>query len=352
MKRRNIALLPAIALMGGCVFDSGSKTAINSNATGKVFVLGTSFSNGGSAALDRVDTVSNLVANWPTSDVVLDSAAGILYAIQRTVGVVTGYRGGNIGQVTLEVNVGSDANPYAVANVSGRLWVACYNSSFLKGIDPASQKVVDSIDLAAYADTKDGQKVPQVFAIHSWNGKLAVVLGRLNGYDPGDSSIVLLIDPSSKQAQKRIALPWKNAYAAAWSGSQVLVACVGSWGVLDGAVVDVDLSTGKANTVITEGNLGGDVSMVAFGPAGEAFVGISDTATYDESVRTLNLSSGALGPKVSGTANVGAFSWDGSDLWLGSSSTSAPSVIRMTATGAPLDTFKTTFSPRAILVLQ
>jgi len=351
MKNRNIALLPAIALMSGCIFDSSPKTAIDSNATGKVFVLGTSYSNGGSAALDRIDTTSNLVANWPTSDVVLDSAAGNLYVIQRTVGVVTGYQGGNIGQVALEVNVGSDANPYAVANLSGKLWVACYNSSYLKAIDPSGQKVVDSIDLSTYADTKDGQKVPQAFSVHAWNGDLAVVLGRLNGNDPGDSSVVLLIDPSSKQVRSRIALPWKNAYAAAWSGSQVLVACVGSWGVLDGAVVDVDLSKGTANTLVTEGNLGGDVSMVAFGPSGEAFVGVSDTATYDESVRVLNLSSGTPGPKVSGTANVGAFSWDGNDLWLGSSSASAPSVIRMTATGTALDTFKTTFSPWSILVL-
>jgi hypothetical protein len=247
--------------------------------------------------------------------------------------------------------VGSDANPYAVASLSGKLWVACYNSSYLKAIDPSSQKVVDSIDLSAYADTKDGQKVPQAFAVHAWNGDLAVVLGRLDGYDPGDSSIVILVDPSSKQVQKRIALPWKNAYAAAWNGSHVIVACVGSWGVLDGAVVEVDLSAGTSKTMVTENALGGDAEMVAFGPSGEAFVGIYDASTYDVSVRTLNLSSGVLGPKVSGTVDVGTFSWDGSDLWLGSASASTPEVIRTTASGSPIDTVKTTLSPISILVL-
>jgi hypothetical protein len=354
MNPKIIVALPILALLGGCVFDSSSKsTSTGGSSSGKVFVLGSQYTSATDniAALDRIDTVSHLVANWPTSDVDLDSAAGVLYAIQRTNGVVTGYQGGDVGQVTLEVNVGSDANPYAVASLSGKLWVACYGSSFLKAVDPASQKVVDSIDLSAYADTKDGQKVPQALAIHPWNGDLAVVLGRLDYPNPGDSSLVLVLDPASKTVLKRIALPWKNAYAADWNGSHVLVGCVGSWGVLDGAVVEVDLSAGTSKTMVTENALGGDAEMVAFGPSGEAFVGVSDTSTYDVSVRTLNLSSGTLGPKLSGTIDVGALSWDGSDLWLGSASASTPEVIRTTASGSPVDTVKTTLSPSSILVL-
>jgi hypothetical protein len=344
------ALLPILAGMEGCVFDSSSKATSGGTSTGNVFVVGADYTNG-AAALDRIDTVSSLLTNWPTSDVVLDSAAGVLYAIQRTKGVVTGYQGGNIAQVTLDVNVGTDADPYAVSLLSGKLWVACYGSSYLKAIDPSSQKVVDSIDLSAYADAKDGQKVPQALAIHAWNGDLAVVLGRLDYPKPGDSSLVLVLDPASKTVLKRIALPWKNAYAADWSGSQVLVGCLGSWGVLDGAVVEVDLSAGTSKTLVTENALGGDAEMVAFGPSGEAFVGVSDTSTYDVSVRSLNLSSGVPGPKVSGTVAVGTFSWDGSDLWLGSASASTPEVIRTTASGSPIDTVKTTLSPTSILVL-
>jgi hypothetical protein len=358
MKRFATALiLPSALFLSGCVFDSSSADNSGGSLTSsgeKVFVVGHQWSsNGGEAALDRFasDTAALELKTWTSSDVVLDadSANGILYTIQRSNGVVTGYKASDLSQKTLEVNVGSDANPYAVASLSGKLWVACYGSSYLKAVSLSTQSLVDSIDLSAYADITDKQKVPQAFAVHAWNGKLAVVLGRLNGWVPGDSTLVLVIDPSTKAVEKRIALPWKNGYGAAWSGNLALVACVGAWAVNDGGLVEVDLSSGAATPLVSDATAGGDVTSAVFGPSGAAFVGVSDLS-YATSVWSVDLSSAVLS-KVSGSLNVGAFAWNGTSLWLGNASGSAPSVVQATSTGTVLKTRTTTLTPGSIAIL-
>lgn len=362
MNARPILLLAAALAVSGCVFDDGSTTDSGPKqaAGSKIFALGTRYTNeGGLAVLDRVSSdtlLSKEVLDLTTSDALLDrdSAAGILYILNRAKGTVTGHKASDLSQVVLDASVGADANPYAVAALSGRLWVACYGSAYLKAVDLSSRKLVDSIDLSGYADTRDGQTVPRIFAIHAWDGKLAVVAGRLNGWKPGDSSLVLVVDPVAKAVTKRIALPWKNAYAADWSGDRVLVACTGAWTtddysalVLDGGVALVDLGAGTVRSLASEQDAQGNVSMVAFGPAGSAFVGISD-ASYANSVRALDLATGRLGDKVSGNASVTAFAWTGKDLWMG---TKAPSLRRAGASGVVADTFATTLPPGSLAIL-
>jgi hypothetical protein len=361
MKKSPLLAFAASLALSGCVFDSSTTNSGSKDATGsKVFVLGTQYSDaGGIAALDRVvgDTaISKAVLNLTTSDAVLDrdSANGILYVLDRSKGTVTGRKASDLSQVVLDASVGGDANPYAVARLSGKLWVACYGSQYLKALDVSTQKLVDSIDLSAYADTKDTQSVPQTFAMHAWNGKIAVVLGRLKGWKPGDSSLVLVVDPSTRQVTRRIALPWKNAYSADWSGDRLLVGCTGAWTtddysamVLDGGVALVDLAAGTVRGLATEQDAGGNIAAVAFGPSGSAYVSISD-ASYANSVRTLDLSSGALGAKVSGSASVSSMAWSGSTLWMG---TESSTLLRATASGTVLDTLQTTLPPTALVLL-
>jgi hypothetical protein len=343
--------------LSGCTLDSvvsddGSGSGASTGS--KIFALGTKYSSdGGTAALDRVSndtTLAKGLKTLATSDAVLDrdSGNGILYVINRGAATVTGFKSIDPSQVSLDVNVGNGSNPYAVAVLSGKLWVACYGSAFLKAVSLSSQKLVDSIDLSAYADVADRQTNPYAFAVHAWNGKIAVVLGRMNGWKPGDSSLVLVVDPTTKAVEKRIALPWKNAYGAAWSGDKLLVACVGVWGALDGGLVEVDLSTGAAKALLSEATAGFDITAVAFGPGSSAYVGLYKSADYTTSVWTANLSAGGLGAKVSGDADVGSFAWDGSHLWMG---TTTSTLRRATSTGAVLNTFSTTLSPTSLAVL-
>lgn len=347
-------------LLSGCVFDSDSKSP-SAAAGAKIFALGTSYSNGGMAALDRVSgdmSLSTKLLTLATSDAILDrdSADGVLYLINRSASVVTGYESSSdLSQAIFDVNLGSGSDPYAVAALSGKLWVACYGSAYLKAVDLSTQKIVDSIDLSAYADTLHQNRNPFALAVHAWNGKLAVVLGRLGGdWTPNDSSLVVILDPGAKKEVKRIALPWKNAYGVAWSGDKVLVACVGAWAkpdnssiVLDGGLALVDLAQGTSKALVSESTAGGNISLASFGPSGTAFVGVAD-ASYSGSVRAVDLSTGALGSKVSNEANVGSFAWDGSHLWMG---TSSSTLLRASSSGEVLNTFPCTLSPTSLAIL-
>jgi hypothetical protein len=343
----------AAIFASGCVLDSNSTNA-PSAGSGKIFSMGSKYdNNGGIGALDRIsDSVAANIKTWPTSDIVLGADAGVLYVIQRINGVVTGFQGGDVTKPTLDINVGGGANPYAVSSLSGKLWVACYGSRYLKAVGLSSKTLVDSIDLSAYSDVGDSQVVPDMIDVKVWNGKLAVVLGRLNGWKPGDATLVLVIDPTTKHVDKRIALPWKNAYGAAWSGNQVLVACVGSWNDLtDGGLALVDLNAGTAKALLSEKTAGGNISMAAFGPSGKAFVGVTD-ANYNASALVVDLATGALGAKVSGTANVGALAWDGTQLWVGDHNDAAPMLLRVDAAGNVLGKVPTTLAPGSMAILQ
>lgn len=335
-------LAAAIALLTtGCVFDSSNSSGSDNQpaaAGRKLFVMGQLYSDaGGTGALDRVGSDSAVavgIKTWPTSDVILGSDSTGLYVIERANSVVTRYDSGDLSRRGFQVNVGDGANPYAVAPLGGKVWVACYGSAFLKAIDPVAGRLVDSIDLSGYSDLADGQKIPFAVDVHAVGSKLAVTVGRLNGWNPGDSSLVVVVDPSSKQVEKRIALPWKNAYGVSWSGNQALVSCVGAWSDLDGGIVSVDLQAGTARKLVSEQDLGGDAVKAEFGPSGRFFVGVSDPAAYTVAVHVADLETGAKGAKISGSANVGGLAWDGSGLWLGDMSKTAPRVVRVDATGA------------------
>ena len=334
-------LAAAIALLTtGCVFDSStSESGTNQPAASgrKLFAMGQLYSDaGGTGALDRVDSDSAFATGlktWPSSDIVLGSDSTGLYAIERTNSVVTRYDSGDLSRRTFQVNVGDGANPYAVAPLGGKVWVACYGSGFLKAIDPVAGKLVDSIDLSAYSDKADSQTIPFAVDVHAFGSKLAVTLGRLNGWKAGDSSLVVVVDPNSKQVEKRIALPWKNAYGVAWNGNQALVSCVGAWSTLDGGIVCVDLQAGTARKAVSEQDLGGDAVRAEFGPAGKFFAGVSDPTTYNVAVHVVDLGTGALGAKISGSTDVGALAWDGTGLWMGDMSKTAPRVIRVDLAG-------------------
>ena len=272
MRSTNLAIAASAILATGCVFDGGDSDSGGGRAAdgAKLFSMGQLYaSDGGTSALDRIGSDSSAslgLKTWATSDVVLGADSTGLYVLERTNAVVSRYDQGDFSRLSFQVNVGAGSNPYAVAASAGKVWVACYGSSYLKAIDPVAGKLVDSIDLSRYADTAHHQSVPQMLDVHAVGSKLAVVLGRLNGWDPGDSSVVLVLDPATKAVERRIALPWKNAYGTAWNGDSALVSCTGAWGVLDGGVALVDLRSGTARAVVSEKDLGDDPGMVAFGP--------------------------------------------------------------------------------------
>lgn len=363
-------VLLAAAMMTGCemagtiVTPNDTATKIVAIATPRLFLMGQDYATK-KAVLEKVSSDSVFSAglkDWTSSDVILDAQGDSLYVLNRKTGAVTGFAHGDLSQPFVDVQLTgpkddafSGANPYAVARIGGRLWVACYGSPYLKAIDLASQKLVDSIDLSGWAFS--GQASPNTVDVHAWNGKLAVTLGRLDGWDPGDSSLVLVLDPSTKAVEKRMALPWTNPYGISWSGDTLLAACVGKWTTADysdilkdGGLAMVVLSSGTVKSVVSEQSANANITKAVMAPGGKAFVGFGH-ADYSTTLALVSLADGSVGSDVAGIKNVTDLAWSGTVLWVAEHDAKAPAVYRLDASGAVKGKVTTTLAPGSLAIL-
>lgn len=135
-------------------------------------------------------------------------------------------------------------------------------------LSPSSTDV-ETLDLSRYTGSENGKtgKTPGILGFASYEGHLFVPLQRLGAdWKPLDTSLVLEIDPATRQVVREIRLPLANPYSMKLVGSKLVLACVGAWtdasyaNVLDGGVVSVDLATGTTEILARESELGGNVS--------------------------------------------------------------------------------------------
>ena len=115
---------------------------------------------------------------------------------------------------------------------------------------------------------------------------------------------------------KSIALPFANPQTISVFEGKAWLACVWSWYAQDGGLVEVDLSQGTTRTVVTEAQVGGDISgFEAAGPLrGYLMVGGAYPVT---TVRKLDLVTGTFDSAVTGLSAVGCLNYDGTSMWVG-----------------------------------
>lgn len=367
MKKTFFVAIAAAALLASCdlssTVDGPGQTTPAPTATPRIFLMGQDYTTK-KAVLERVSDDSILakdIKDWTTSDVILAALGDSLYVLNRKAGTVTGFTHGDPSKVFLDVQMtGSGdatggANPYAVARIGGRLWVACYGSPFLKAVDLSSQKLVDSIDLSSYAYT--GTKNPNTVDVHAWNGSLVVTMGRLNGWNPGDSSLVVVLNPSSKTATKRLALPWKNPYGISWKGDTLFVACVGKWFtddysdiVKDGGLAMVLPTSGVVKSILSEETAGANITDVEAVSSTKAFVGFGH-ANYSTTLAPVDLSTGAVGTSVTGVKSVAALAWTGKLLYVAEQDAAKPALFKVDVAGSVLGKVVPTLAPGSIAIL-
>lgn len=296
--------------------DSASlDLALTAAATRTVFTVGTDYTNN-VASLERVTATGTdkQLLTWSTSDVVVAASGSTLFVLNRSDAVITAYAGGQIDESHLlwQTNVGTGTEPYAVLSDASRYWVVLNgaNSMAKLGTDGKSS---GSIDLSSQK-SDSGTVNAAVGAI--WNGSLVVGLQRLNGWTPSDTSRVVLIDTATGKVTKSISLPFANPQTISVFEGKAWLACVGSWYAQDGGLVEVDLSQGTTRTVVTEAQVGGDISgFEAAGPMrGYLMVGGAYPVT---TVRKVNLAAGTFDSAVAGLSAVGCLHYDGTSMWVG-----------------------------------
>jgi len=320
-----------------------------------VWVLGQKYGTTGSSSLDRISD-GKIAAATPPAGMPSHSNTGIcvsnqvLYLFDKNLGVVTGFDHGDFSKVTLDENVGASANPYEAASLNGAVWVARFGSSSLVALG-SSGAHVDSIDLSAF--DVGGATVPYMMAVKIWNNKLVVPVERLDAnYGATDSSLVLVIDPTSHKIEKRILLPYRNPYDADLRGDKLALGCTGGWAsTTDGGLAVVDLAGGTVVKAIPSSSLKGDPSSVAFTSDDRVWVGL-DLGYPKTQALPVDLSSSKIGAVFASATSVGDLAFDGTSLWIANHDDNSPYVYEIDpATGFQKSCLLATLAPAELAVL-
>ncbi len=185
-------------------------------------------------------------------------------------------------------------------------------------LSPSSTDV-ETLDLSRYTGSENGKtgKTPGILGFASYEGHLFVPLQRLGAdWKPLDTSLVLEIDPASRQVVREIRLPLANPYSMKLVGSKLVLACVGAWtddsyaNVLDGGVVSVDLATGTTEILAREADLGGNVSDAQL-VGTKLYVAVS---TMWPSTHVAVVQGGTIVDSLPGVNLAGGLQSDGSSL--------------------------------------
>ena len=240
-------------------------------SSGKLIVTETDYVSGAISVIDLVTkSIQREVLPFGT-DPGIAATDGKVFLFDHTSGAVTGFTGNVPGSnVVFDVQAGAGSNPYAIAIANGKAWVTRYNQSSLLILNDASALdggTRDSIDLSAYAsktplDTPS--TAPRMASITTQGNYVFVTLQRLNyKYAALDTSLVVVINASTKAVEKTIPLSFRNAVSAeVRDGVWYVAGEQGGQGDGNhlGGVEKIDLNTRThAGTLTTEASLGGDV---------------------------------------------------------------------------------------------
>ena len=199
------------------------------------------------------------------SDNFADTADGKVFLFDHATGVVTGFTG-HVPNQNVTFNVQAGSNPYDIAISNNRAFIPRYNSKSLLVLDATQLGggIRDSIDLSAYVShvpSDTAASTPNMAWVTAYNGYVFVALQRLDytGYQARDTSLIVVINASTRQVTSTIPLHFKNPIAAHVVNGMWYVAGISNYDQ-SGGVEKIDLS-GKSNlgSIVTAQNLNGDV---------------------------------------------------------------------------------------------
>jgi hypothetical protein len=257
------------------------------------YVTTTDFASGGLSAVSLDSrAVSQNVASVH-SDTRLRWHDGLIYVINRlgqdNIQVIDPAQGFMTVQ---QFSTGPGSNPADIAFLSPtRAYVTRYESADLLIVNPQTGGTLGTIALGAFADADGIPEMDQMIRVGSRVFVSVQRLDRNNGFVPADSSLVVVIDTETDtivdanplqpgtQAIRLTGTQPFTAWAFEPSMSRLLVGCVGFFGAEDGGVEWIDpIGLTSLGWAITEAELGGDVTDVAWAGLAHSYAIVSDAS--------------------------------------------------------------------------
>ena len=302
--------------------------SVNAQETG--WVLTTDYSTFGrvrSFALDDPWTVSGDRATIP-GDAVGRYHEGKVYVVGR--------KGANLIQIydpdagfalVREFSIGAGHNPQDIAfDAVGEAYVSCYDEAVLLRVDVEGGTVLDAFDTSLFADA-DG--LPETAWMLARGDRLYIAcqkLDRNNWYAPTGPGALLVFDTAAEiwvdmndatPGIQPIVLTGDNpntrieAVDDGGGGWNLRVGCVGTYGLNDGGIEEVDpIADASLGYVVTEQELGGD--LIGFTGTGDDIHVLVSDASFITSLRRFDSAAGSVTVLDTGNGYVHAdLVWDG-----------------------------------------
>ena|GEM_PF-287480 len=269
-------LLPLIIAAGICARAVAGPPHSGLNGGEYAFVLTTDYYS--AAYYSTIEVVPPRATQVSISSVHTDAVAHYDYA-ENMVFVVNRLGADNIQLVDPEsgfatvgqYSIGNGSNPHDIRLAGSKAYVTRYEYKTLLICDPYTGDSLGVIDLSPVADS-DG--IPEMDRMEIVDDRLFIVLNSINHFSwlpdgPGKIAVVdvaadtlIDCDPDAAGVQP-ILLNLPNPYTELRYDpcrGELVVGCIGVWGVMDGGVEAVDpYNLQSKGVVTTEYNLGGDI---------------------------------------------------------------------------------------------
>ena len=201
---------------------------------------------------------------------------------------------------TGQYSVGNGSNPHDIRLAgSGKAYVTRYEWKTLFICDPYTGDSLGAIDLSPLADS-DG--IPEMDRMEIVDGKVFVTLNSINRATwlpdgPGKIAVIdaiadtlMDVDPGTPGIQP-IWLTLSNPYTELRYDrcrGELIIGCLGAWGVMDGGIEVIDPFTLEHKGVVTtELQLGGDVSDGILSPGQKGYAVVMDSVPWPDNFARL-----------------------------------------------------------------
>jgi hypothetical protein len=228
--------------------------------------------------------------------------AGRVFVLGRDGSNVTELDPGDLsvaGQVSVADEGGGTANPHDLCLSGSKAYVLRYDLATVGVYESSSWAPVGTIDLSDLADDDGIPEMESCAVSETADGpRLWVTVERLDRaayFGCAGESFLVEIDPATDSVVGQHTLAACNPFAEVREdGDRLLVAETGAFGVADGGIEAISLSTGEpAGFVVTEEALGGDVG--AFAACGDQAAAIVSDADFNTLLVAFDPADGAVG---------------------------------------------------------
>jgi len=312
-----ILLMAYLAVLFGCA--SGEDEGTGPAPLNKIFLTTSDFQTGGIGLID-LDNLSPWEPDpsW-AKDVASPDALAVFF--QGKIFVINRMPYDNISVLEFDENrnlqlinqysvkgEANSANPYDLAFIplEKKAYLSRYETTELWVINPETGNKIKTIDLSKYAD--DADEIPEMAFMLVHKSYVYLAIQRLDRttpwWDPVGESYLLKLNWLTDQVEGKILLSAPNPVTdLVWNDElgKILVGEAGFYGILDGGIDGIDPSTGTAQLIISEEQLGGDISDFVLLSASKGYAGITTIDWSASKVVAFNPSTGEVIKEVYST---------------------------------------------------